>query len=249
MLLLPDVTLFAIDVVKPLMTIEAMAFSCQWVRFAEVVLLTDTNIHPQLKDYAMNFDEVVKVHIRTIHTVQSNKKVPCPRKEHYHLPIDYEMSSMRDPILHMQTSHILYMEWDSAVLNPLAWNPDWLHYDYVGAPWPPFHEPGWTDCDGHTNNVGNGGFSLRSKNYCKWTRIMTDQFKNDPGVISSDKFPCLTKRPWLEENGVIFAPDYEAMAFSCENRIFCGQFGYHGNGTVVRNGWGGSFFDKRKYIK
>ena len=244
MLRLPEVTLFAIDVVKPELTLEAMEFSCRFVNFAEVVLLTDLNKHPQFKDRMINYGSV-KIPIRTIHHTESDRKVPCPRKEHYPLPIDYEMASMREPILYINTSNILFVEWDSAVLNPVAWSPAWLEYDFMGAPWPPFLEPGWDGCDGHTNNVGNGGFSLRSKNYCKWTRIMTEQFRNDPALISSDMFPCLNKRPWLEENGVKFAPDDEAMCFSCENRIYNGAFGFHGTWTVERNGWGGEFFGKR----
>jgi hypothetical protein len=244
MLKLPEVTLFAIDVIHPSLTMEAIEFSCRWVQFAEIIFLTDLNKNPWMRDAKLDWGSV-KRKISVIHHTETDIKVPCPRKDHYFLPRDYEMASMREPVLHMKTSHILLIEWDSAVLNPLAWNPSWLDLDYVAAPWPPFHEEGWVPCDGHTNNVGNGGFSLRSQKYCKWTRIMTEQFKDDPALISSDMFPCLNKRPWLEENGVVFAPDYEAMAFSCENRIYAGQFGYHGTWTCERNGWGGEFFSKR----
>lgn len=244
MLHLPQVTLFCIDVVKPELTLEAVEFSCRWVRFAEIVFLTDLNAHPEMRDRIINWGSV-KLPIRWVHHEEGNRKVPCPRPEHYALPIDYEMASMMEPIEHMQTSHILFLEWDAAVLNPLAWRDVWLEFDFIGAPWPPHHEPGWDPCDGHTNNVGNAGFSLRSRKYCQATRDLLKVFPNDRMLVSCDMTPCLTRRPWMESQGVRFAPDYVAMAFSCENRIYGGEFGFHGLHTCARNGWGGEFFSKR----
>src|SRR3990167_11294478 len=34
------------------------------------------------------------------------------------------------------TSHALLIHADGYVINPDLWNPDWLQYDYIGAPWP-----------------------------------------------------------------------------------------------------------------
>lgn len=54
---------------------------------------------------------------------------------------------------YIETSYVLIIQYDGFILNPDAWTDEFLEYDYIGAPW-------WytDDC-----NVGNGGFSLRSK--------------------------------------------------------------------------------------
>jgi hypothetical protein len=53
---------------------------------------------------------------------------------------------------YVSTDHVLIIQWDGFVLNPHLWDNEFLQYDYIGAPW-------WYD----SRNVGNGGFSLRSK--------------------------------------------------------------------------------------
>lgn len=134
------------------------------------------------------------------------------------------------------------MEWDSAVLNPPAWNPKWLEYDFIAPPWPAHNDPGWPVCDGETNNVGSFGFCLGSRAFwfaCNeayyWFR-QGDQTQVYQ-TLSSDRFICRTARPRLEAAGIKFAPGDEAMRFGCENRIFSGEFGFHGKGTAALNGW------------
>ena len=231
MLKIPDVTLFAIDCFSPQRTLDAMLFSTQWVKFGDVILLTDMRKQFHKPSW-----------VRIIHHEESTRKVPRPQAP-YHppLPIDYELAVMREPSKYVQTSHLIHMEWDSAVLNRAAWDNDWLKYDFIGAPWHPHHEPGWPPCDGETNNVGNGGFSLKSLKFVTLTAEATVLFKDDPGICSSDMWPCRTIRPWLEQHGVTFAPETVAEKFSCENRIYSGQFGYHGRWTAAMNNWGGPF--------
>jgi hypothetical protein len=55
---------------------------------------------------------------------------------------------------HVQTSHALTVQWDSGIVSPAQWSAGFLGCDYVGAPW------GW---HGDEYEVGNGGFSLRSR--------------------------------------------------------------------------------------
>lgn len=238
---LPQVTLFAIDCFKPWRTIHAMRSAMRFVRFGDAVLLTDT------KQFDLGASD-----IRISDHRESHVKVACPRPDHYPLPRDYEIASLREPSNpdhRVETSHILYMEWDSGIANPWAWLNSWLEYDYIGAPWPPHCEAGWPACD-ETNNVGNAGFSLRSMRYCRGTAAALIEFQNDPmvkaGVISSDMHPCRTWRKWLETvHGVRFAPDTVAGRFSCENMIYSGQFGWHGRWTGELNGWGGELADVR----
>lgn len=55
---------------------------------------------------------------------------------------------------HIETSHCLVVQWDGHVLDGRRWRSEFLDHDYIGARWPQF-------LDGH--DVGNGGFSLRSR--------------------------------------------------------------------------------------
>jgi hypothetical protein len=233
MLKLPNVTLFAIDCISPERTVAALKFSTQWVRFAEVILLTDTQ----------KFNPPGNPWLKIVHHEEGTEKVERPYSPwHKSFPVDYELAVMREPSQHVKTSHLIHMEWDSAVLNRSAWTEDWLQYDFIGAPWVAHHEPGWPPCDGHTNNVGNGGFSLKSVRFCELTRAATEVFKGDLAMYSSDAWPCRSIRPWLEERSMKFAPERVADRFSCENRIYSGQFGMHGRETCEINNWGGPFF-------
>ena len=236
MLKLPNVTLFAIDCFTPELTIKAMEFSTRWVQFADSILLTDTS----------QFRLPVIPWLTVIHHPQGdNHKVKRPYSPwHKDLPVDYEISVMREPPLHVKTLHLIHMEWDSAVMNRSAWTDDWLQYDFIGAPWPPHSEPGWPPCDGHTNSVGNGGFSLKSLRFCSLTRAATEVFKMEPPMFNSDMWPCRSIRHWLEDRGIKFAPERIADRFSCEDQIYSGQFGMHGRKTCEMNNWGGPFFSK-----
>jgi len=234
-----NVTLFGIDTVHPKRLIDAMAWSTRHVRFDDIVLLTDLRRYPDVPAHIQHGETVLP--IRLVHHEESDRKVPYPRADHCPANIDYEMASMREPCLHVRTSHMLYMESDSAICNPWAWQQDWLNYDYVGAVWCEFRETGFPACDGDTNNVGNGGFSLRSVKYCEATRKATDLFEDDPAIICSDIWPCINKRTWLESQGIRFAPEHVAVKFSCENMPYFGQFGAHGRWTFELNNWGGRF--------
>jgi Protein of unknown function (DUF5672) len=121
---------------------------------------------------------------------------------------------------HVATSHLLLFQWDGYVKNPRAWSDAWLQYDYIGAPW--WHDDGM--------NVGNGGFSLRSR------RLM-EIVATDPAIREyhpEDVKICRRYRPYLEsEHGVRFAPEEVARRFSLEghkqpSRTHTTEFGFHG---------------------
>lgn len=101
------------------------------------------------------------------------------------------------------TSHMLVMQYDGWVLDAERWNPAWLEYDYIGAPWP--WQPG--------RQVGNGGFSLRST---KMMRYLADNRRLLPLVTPEDATLCRGYAPALEERGFRFAPVNEARTFSFE---------------------------------
>lgn len=116
---------------------------------------------------------------------------------------------------HVETSHCLVIQWDGHVLDASRWHPDFLACDYIGASWPQFH-------DGH--DVGNGGFSLRSR------RLM--QLCRDPAFHPShpeDVAIARINRDWLEGQGMRFAPRVLADRFAAERAgDVTTSFGYHG---------------------
>lgn len=121
---------------------------------------------------------------------------------------------------HVKTSHMLICQHDGFINNWMAWDNNWLQYDYIGAPW-------WYN-DGH--DVGNGGFSLRSK------RLM-EIVATDPNIKlkhPEDDVICRAYRSYLEKmHNIKFAPLEVAEKFSFEgyrqpNKILKDQFGVHG---------------------
>lgn len=116
---------------------------------------------------------------------------------------------------HVFTSHVLIVQYDGYILKPDCWNQSWLQYDYIGAPW--FYK------DGH--NVGNGGFSLRSKKL-----LVATAAEKIPVTDNEDHLVCRVYRKILETKyGILFAPEVVAEKFSVEGRPWRGQFGYHGS--------------------
>ena len=229
MLNLPQVTLFAIDCVNPNRTLLSMQRSMRWVRFGRSVLLTDLE---------RNEGDLIPEHLRGValidHKESDVKRVPCAGTPP--IPVDYEQAVLTSGARYLLTPFMLFMEWDSMVVNPAAWTDEFLQYDYIGAPWPNHVEEGWPPCN-ETNNVGNGGFALKSAAFCAKVCEATQLFAGDPAMLSSDRWQCRTIRPWMEDHGIVYAPEPVAARFSCENRIYSGQFGFHGKNTIKVNGW------------
>lgn len=121
---------------------------------------------------------------------------------------------------HVQTSHLLIFQWDGYVKNWRAWDHSWLQYDYIGATW--WHTDGM--------NVGNGGFSLR-------TRRLMEIVATDARITEyypEDEKICRHYRTYLEaEHRIVFAPEEVAKRFSIEgykqpSRTHTTEFGFHG---------------------
>jgi hypothetical protein len=66
----------------------------------------------------------------------------------------YSRFMLQDLADHVKTDHVLVVQWDGFILDADAWDDRFLEFDYIGAPWPHF---------GDDHDVGNGGFSLRSR--------------------------------------------------------------------------------------
>jgi hypothetical protein len=102
------------------------------------------------------------------------------------------------------------------VIDPAQWDERFLECDYIGAPWPQFG-------DGH--DVGNGGFSLRSRKLLEACRT--------PGFNPShpeDVAIGRVNRDYLEqEQGIVFADGETAARFAFERSAPARPtFGFHG---------------------
>jgi len=125
---------------------------------------------------------------------------------------DFVLKRMVD---YVETDYCLVAQWDGHVIDAGRWRPEFFDYDYIGASWPQFD-------DGH--DVGNGGFSLRSR------RLMTlcrdARFR---GGHPEDIAIGRTNRDWLEAENVRFAPQALADFFAAERTgDLDTSFGYHG---------------------
>ncbi len=140
---------------------------------------------------------------------------------------------------------------DGYPINPNGWRDEFLHYDYIGAPWPEyFFDPKITK--GHRYRVGNGGFCLRSSLFMTATKNLSkvllsneafhfapEHVKIDPDDkskmwIPEDIVMCILFRELLErEYGIKYAPIELAARWSVEypvpERLWLDDecFGFH----------------------
>lgn len=128
----------------------------------------------------------------------------------------YSRFMLRHLAEHIHTSHVLCVQWDGFVLDASRWESTFLDYDYIGSPWPQF-----TD----SHDVGNGGFSLRSKRLLDACATI-----DHDGRMSEDVTICRQARALLESrDGMRFAPREVAKRFSYERCSAQGlEFGFHG---------------------
>jgi hypothetical protein len=121
---------------------------------------------------------------------------------------------------HVNTKHAMYIQWDGIANDREQWRDEFLDYDYIGAVWP------W-ETEG--KNVGNGGFSLRSKRLldaCMDDKIKLSEARD---FIGEDGSIGVDHRPYLEtEYGIKYATTEIARKFSYELGVHEPSFGFHG---------------------
>lgn len=210
MINLPQVTLVSINCVNPMEAVKALRYSMRGINFKEAVLFCpDPNPDPRSRMYLPDI-----------------RLVPIPKLS-YHEYNDFCLT-----LHHMDCDYILLIQDDGFVLSPEKWNPRFLEYDYIGAPWPA--EPDWVGQQvlaGEIrgvfphNRVGNGGFSLRSR---KFLEACTDF--DTCGGLGEDAFLCTLNYHHMIEKGIKFAPLDLAYEFSYENPLL--EYGHHWNASV-----------------
>jgi Protein of unknown function (DUF5672) len=117
----------------------------------------------------------------------------------------------------IEEEHFFIFQWDGFPINKDLWDEEFLKYDYIGAPWPQIF-------DGR--NVGNGGFSLRSRRLLDAFICINNRFSRF-GDLAEDEIICQEFRNDLENLGVFFAPQKVAAIFSYENGNLVPSFGMH----------------------
>lgn len=120
---------------------------------------------------------------------------------------------------YVDTDYAFLFHADGYVINPNLWNPDWLNYDYIGAPWPlPTDDYSYRDSGGNIIRVGNS-VSLRSKRILQLPSKIPLEWKSYYGNTHEDGFLCVHNRKILEEHECKFAPLEVAVHFSKEVEI------------------------------
>jgi hypothetical protein len=120
---------------------------------------------------------------------------------------------------YVNTDFALLIHADGFVVNPELWNPDWLNYDFIGAPWPlPQDNYSYKTSEGELIRVGNS-VSIRSSKLLFAPTILDLEWKEYYGNTNEDGFLCVHNRKRLEEYGCKFAPLELAKYFSKEHTI------------------------------
>ena len=138
----------------------------------------------------------------------------------------YSQFVFKEVVKYVDTDYFIIFQADGFILNWKAWTNEFFEYDYIGAPFE------WYN-DGM--QVGNGGFSFRSKKLHQLIldeklELCNDQYIKD---FAEDHNICRIHRPFLESKGIKFAPVELARKFSIEawkshDNKYKGSFGFHG---------------------
>jgi hypothetical protein len=138
-------------------------------------------------------------------------------------PIDFPTYSkvlFKDMHKYIKTPHYMVVQYDGMPTDSTHWDPEYLNYDYIGAVWP-WHPEG--------SNVGNGGFSIRSKKLAKL--CASPEYRVTPfgRYYGEDELICRVYGNMLKKQGIKIAPSSLAAKFSQEIPG-CKQptYGFHG---------------------
>lgn len=170
--------------------------SLKFINFGKVKILTG------LKDFKNN-DSSIEILYANIPSYEEYSRF-CVKKLNEYIDTDF----------------CLIYHTDGFIINPHLWTDEFLHYDYIGAPWP----PNWNQSD---KRVGNGGFCLRSKKFLEESSKLNYISGNEDWQL------CCIFDGILKSNGIKFAPIELASKFSLEldtefNTDINKVFGFHG---------------------
>jgi hypothetical protein len=210
MLHLPNFTLIAVSSVDLGGTDLALQISSHDIEFAAIKFLSSEEWAPSSPKIQM---------------------IKIPRLD----LVGYSRFILGDLCRHVETEYCLVVQSDGFVLNANKWNPEFLEYDYIGAPWPLDLklQPGNIALDLSRNSVGNGGFSLRSRKLLEATSKIAFDDLIFP-TKSEDLIFCHFLFQEMLNAGIKFPRPELAAQFSIESQTAAyGQdpstcFGFHG---------------------
>jgi hypothetical protein len=172
---LPDITLVAFDGTCPELTKLAIVDSLAQIEPAETLVFSPEPIEVEGTKWTK--------------TPSWTDRLDCSRFLWYELPFI------------VSTKFILFIHWDAWVIDATQWRPEFLEYDYVGAPW-------WYN-DGL--NVGFG--TLRS---VRLMRYLAENRERFPLGHPEDDLLCRHYRPALEQAGFRWPSEQVASQFMFE---------------------------------
>ena len=199
---------------------------------------TETEAYEYLINYILNKFDCLD--INEILFITANKEYVNPDFNIVHLPdvlnyLDLNILMLQGLIKYSSGDYFMMIQQDGHPVNADKWDPRFLEYDYIGAPWPAGMR--WT---GNNPLVGNGGFSIRSRKLYEITKTITGyvEFFNQTRT-NEDVLISAVLRSKLEEAGIKFAPVELAKKFSVEipisdDHTIDSTFGYHGKRHLDR---------------
>jgi hypothetical protein len=160
-------------------------------------------------------------------------KIPSLNQEEYSTFCLYELTNYID------TEYCLTFQGDGFIINPHLWKDEFLQYDYIGAPW----------LNEKNNNVGNGGFSLRSQKFLQSAKTLdyNSKIQFQPHIPAGklitpeDWFACNYKHKEMTDMGIKFADVDLAYKFSVEHPSFIKRYDRNNLQTYNSFGFHGSF--------
>lgn len=178
--------------------------------------------------------------------------IPIPKISNQNIetsyPMIYGLVTLKLMPIIIQEDFNLTIHDDGFAVNSQAWTDEFLEYDYIGACW--------------GEDVGNGGFTLRSKKLYNalhninveydWRRLPKQLFApefegmvwlqtahcQDP-IIPEDNIICrVYKQQLVSDYAIKFAPAAIADRFSIENKMYSPwlgrSLGFHGRHGVAK---------------
>lgn len=225
MKILNDVTLLGMDGAgnRPLIT-KAMQISKRNIVFSDCLLLSPHNQYELLNG------------IRHI-------KIPNLTYNQWNRFMIKELHK------YISTKHYIFVDTDGFIINSNLWDDDYLNYDYIGASWTsgyhyspfgggPHYNYAQSENIECKNDVGNGGFTLRSKKLLDIIKYLPYDDRPEHAPPNEDAYICIKNFDILCYLGIKFAPTQLANKFSIEQFIdpdVNQSFGFHGSKTFINS--------------
>jgi hypothetical protein len=220
MLQLPDVTLVTVTSIDIDFTHAALIHCANCAKFGAVKMLSSSP--PRKSNPGIEYLNI-------------------PKLDHLNAYSRFMLFSLKD---YIETKYCLVIQMDGFILNPSLWTDEFYEYDYIGAPLPSTIPLFSMDAEKagqvidelklDKNVVGNGGFSLRSRNLLEATSRLPLPEIATWSTRSEDLIICYYSYERLTSAGIRFAPPEVAARFSIESpdqlygQTIDTTFGFHG---------------------